>query len=417
MVTILVVMGCAPAFVTSALAGQSPTVAVGALTNWQVALKCFQNAGASIGQDKPDQARVELTAAATNLPPPYSTMAAQLATQLGSALGPSADPKSPKRVKALMKLCAELRAYDVALRLQSATSSAEDLEDDPTYAWRLFETGQLPAALAEYQRKLAAETVENFADYYRDTIRLVEQRATNLTSVPFALQLVRLHYLKGLEEKADSLSALQELYRVLPHATQPTQGVVVVEAIISRLIHLGDDLGRDAWEDRLLSEFKSSPEACASVRLERGLRAYASKDYPKALALLRPVCAEHPDTRAYGDAQYTVALALQQQGKLAEAVAEYKKIFPSKVRDHDLDLEKSDDCKNYRHRAALRISECYATQANFAEAISYVEQARDRYLFNSYCKNCIKDNKAFLETRIAELRALLAQQSPASAKP
>ena len=411
-VTLLMLIVCAIALVTPAPADQARADSSSALTNWQAALRSFQKTGASIGEDKLDRARTELAAASTNLAPPYSTMATQFATRLASAIATSPDAKNPGRLKAMVKLCADLRAYDVALRLQSAASSAEELTDDLTYAWRLFEAGNTKAALTEYKHKLAEETVDTFADYYREQIRLAEQRAENLTNVQFSLDLVRLHYLKGLEEKADSLSAIQELHRVLPHARNATQAVAVVEAIISRLTDLGDENGRDAWEGKLLSDFKTQSEACASVRLERGLRAFASKDYPKALTLLRQVCAEYPDALSYGDAQYTVALALQQQGKFDEAVEEYRKIFPSKVRDYDLDPEKSDDCKNYRHRAALRISECYAAEKDFTMALSYAEQARDRYTYVSYCKNCLAENKQYLETRISELRAALGKQSP-----
>jgi len=412
-VTMLTGLFCATAFLTPAFADEIRADSASALTNWQAALKSFQQAGASLGEAKPDRARIELAASSTNLASPYSLMATQFATQLDSAIATSSDPKNPKRVKAVVKLCAELRAYDVAVRLQTAASSAEELADDLTYAWRLFEAGNLKAALAEYKRKLAEETVDTFADYYREQIRLAEQRAGHQTNVQFSLDLVRLHYLKGLEEKADSLSAVQELYRVLPHAADATQGVAVVEAMISRLTVLGDEPGRDAWEDKLLTDFKTQTEACANVRLERGLRAFTGKDYPKALTLLRQVCAEYPDALAYGDAQYSLALVLQQQGKFDEAVAEYGKIFPSKVRDHDLDPEKSDDCKNYRHRAALRIAECYAAKADFTQALSYAEQARDRYTFVSYCKTCLAENKAFVEGRIHELREALAKQSPA----
>ena len=408
--TILPLILCATVFATPAFAEQSRLAPASALTNWQVALNCFQKAGASIGENKFDRARTELAAASTKLALPYSTVAAQFVTRLDSAIAISPDPKNAKRLKATVMLCAELRAYDVAVRLQSAASSAEDLEDDLTYPWRLFEAGNTKAALIEYKRKLAEETVDTFADYYREQIRLAEQRADNRTNVHFSLDLVRFHYLKGYEENADSLSAVQELHRVLPHAVNAKEALAVVEAIISRLGSLGDELGRDAWEDRLLSEFKTQPGACANVLLERGLRAFGKKDYPQTLTLLRQVCSEYSNTLAYGDAQYTVGLALQQQEKFDEAVEEYHKIFPSNVRDYDLDPDKSDDCKNYRHRAALRISECYAAKKDFARAISYAEQAKERYVYVSYCENCLKASKAHLDNRIKELRALAESQ-------
>ena len=412
MVKILLCIFCATRLVTAAPVEPSRTGRSGALTNWQAALRSFQKIGTHIGDNNFDQARTELNAASTHLAPPYDTMAATFATRLASVLATSPDLKNPARLKATIELCADLRAYDVALRLQSATSNAEDLADDPTYAWRLFESGNIKAALTEYRRKLAEETIENLADYYREQIRLVEQRANNLTNVQFSLEFVRGHYLKTYEEKADSLSAIQELNRVLPFARDAAQSVKVVEAIINRLSNLGDENGREAWEDKLLLDFKTLPQACANVHLERGLRAFAQRDFSKTLTLLRRVCAEFPDTLAWGDAQYTVALVLQQQQKFDEAMAEYQKIFPSKVRDHDLDPEKSEDCKNYRHRAAIGISECFAAKKDFAQALSYAEQARDKYKFDSFCKNCLKENKESMEIRINALRDAVAKTAP-----
>jgi len=407
-------VGCGLALLVT-VATAAPGAA--ALTNWQSALDCFKQAGARIGDNKLAEAATALSAGSTNFAAPYNSMAAAFAGQLESIRKSPADPKDPKRTRATIQLCAALRAYDVAVRLQAASNTAEDLADDPAYAWRLFESGNLAGALAAYRRKLQDEAVESFVNHYREQIRLVEERPANLTNVSFSLRLVKEHYLRGFEEKADVLGALQELHRVLPHAKSSKESVAVIAAMIDRLSQLNDEAGRAAWEDRILNGFKQEPEACANVLLERGLRAFGRTNLAEALTLCRKVCSEYPDTAAYGDAQYTVGLIFQREGKFEDAIAEFQKIFPSKVRDHDLDLEKSDDYKNYRHRTALRISECYAARKDFAQALAYAEQARDRYLFLSWCKTCLAEYKAGLERRLAELRAELAKASAPAQTP
>jgi len=379
-----------------------------ALTNWQTARLTFQRVGAAVDEANLSPARAQLAAASTNLPAPYNAMAAKFATELEAAAKLPADKDKPARSKALVELCAALSAYDHALKLQAKFCDQEELQDDPAYAWRLFESGQTTAAIAEYRRRIKDEMVETFTAHYQEQLRLLEQRATNLNSVAFAFRLVKEHYLRGFEEKADGFGALQELYRVLPLTRNSAESVEVIAAMIQRLAQYGDEAGRDAWENRILTSFANEPAACANVHLERGMRAFGAKDYATAMTLFRKVCNEYTDTPAYGDAQYTLALVHQREGRNDEAIAEYQKIFPSKVRDHDLDVNKSDDCKNYRHRTALRISECYVAKQDLTNALSYAEAARDRYLFVSYCKNCIRDNQDSLTRRIADLKSQLA---------
>jgi len=379
-----------------------------ALTNWQTARLTFQRAGAVISEANLSPARQQLAAASTNLPIPYSAMAVNFAAQLESAAKLPADKEHPTRSKALVELCAALGAYDHALKLQAGFCDQEELQDDPAYAWRLFESGQTEAAIAEYRRRIKEEMVDTFAEHYKAQLRLLVQRATNLNSLAFSLKLVKEHYLRGFEEKADVFGALQELYRVLPLAKNTAESVEVINQIIQRLNQFDDTAGRDAWEEQILTRYSGETAAVANVYLERGMRAFGAKDYAPALALFRKVANEFPDGPAWGDAQYTLALIHQIEGRNDEAIREYQKIFPSKVRDHDLDPNKSDDCKNYRHRTALRISECYVANKDIKAALEYAEAARDKYIYVSYCKNCLRDNQESLARRIADLESQLA---------
>jgi tetratricopeptide (TPR) repeat protein len=387
----------------SAFAGPASDDPTRSLTNWQSAMISFKNAGEMIGRDKFTQARSEFSSDATNLPAPYSGMASEFLGRLDSTLKIS-DPKTPGRLDALVQLCTELRACDAALRLQSREGKDAD-KDDVASAWRLLESGNTKAAMAEYKRKLAAESIEMWQDYWKEQIHLIEQRSTNAQNVPFTVELVRQHYLKGYETKADVFSALQELARVLPYAHNPHEAVVVHQLVIKNLDSLTDEAGRTAWEDKLLNDFKTDSEACAGVYLDRGMRAYDKKNFPEALSLLRKICADYPDSGAYGDAQFTIALVLQQQQQYEEAIAEYAKLFPSKVEDYVLPKDgTSQDYKCYRFRAALGISGCYSAKKDFVHALEYVEMARDRYKYLSWCKTCMAEMKANLDLRVAQLQ-------------
>ena len=372
------------------------------LESWRPAMEGFMKVGELIGSDKDDRAREELISDSTNFPAPYNGMATEFLGKLNSALKIS-DPKDPKRLDQLVDLCTDLRACDAAMRLQSREKK-EANDDDLSSAWRLWQDGDTRAALAEYQHKLDAEPVEMWRDYWQEQIRLIEESRTNHNSVPFTVELIRQHLLKAFEAKPDYFSALEELTRVLAHARSSGEAVLVHQLIIRNLNSIGDELGRTAWENKVLSDFKTNVEACARVYVDRGMRAYDKKDFATATTLFRKICLDYPDTQAYGDAQYTIALILEQQQKYDEAIVEYGRLFPSKVEDYVLPADGSNgDYKCYRFRAALGISGCYDAKGDFAHALEYVEMARDRYKYLSWCKTCMADMKQNVDIRISQL--------------
>lgn len=377
-----------------------------ALTNWQTALQTFTRAGRLLGCDCLPEARRALAAAALQLPAPYATMARSFLHRLDALPVAKDDERRAARLLALSELCADLRAWEASLRLRARAGESlapEACVDEPTLAWRLAEAGDTNAAVQAYRLKAEAEPVDTWREYFQAQIELLRERATRMTDVTFVLRLVQEHYLKGFEQPADHFGALSALWFALPHTRNLDEAVQVHQAFIQSLDALGDEAGRDAWEDRLLANYAADPEACAAVHLERGLRAYDRRDLEGAATLFRKIATEFAQTRAYGDAQLTLGLILQQQGKFEEAIAEYEKIFPSHVNDRALVPGKSDDYPNYRYRAALRISECYAERKNYPKAIEYAELARDRYPFDSYCKTCIPKARAALEAWLTRL--------------
>lgn len=381
----------------SAFAGQS------SLVTWQIPMESFKKAGEWIGSDKYDRARTELSSDSTNFSTPYDSMAGEYLGKFDAALKIS-DPKDPRRLDKLVDLCTDLRACEAALRLQSREKTNAD-DDDLASAWRLWQSGDTKAALAEYHHKLDAETVDMWREYWKEQIRLLELIHTNRNSVPVTVELVQEHLLKAFEAKPDVFGALEELTGVLPHARNPGQSLLAHQLIIKTLDSIGDQAGRTAWENKVLSDFKTNSEACARVYVARGIRAYDKKDFATATTLFHKICSEYPDTQAYGDAQYTIALILEQQQKYDEAIAEYAKLFPSKVEDYVLPTDGSNgDYKCYRFRAALGISGCYDAKGDFAHALEYVEMARDRYKYLSWCKTCMADMKQNVDTRIAQLQ-------------
>ena len=393
-------------FTTRVTAAEQPAESAPALTNWLAASSSFKKVGAFIGQEQYSQAKSQLSSASTNLPAPYNKLATEVLSEFDAALKLSTNHADPQRLQTLVTLCAEISAYEAAISLPArcgAKPSAEELADDPLYAWRLFGSGDTQAALAEYKRRLDKEPVEFWQDYYREQIRLLQQRPAARTNAQMAIETVKEHYLKSLEAHPDLFGALSELTRVVPHLNSAKEAIPIYQLILKCLSRLGDESGRKAWQDKFLADYNSEPEVCAMVYLDRAQRAYHQKDMNAAEALFRRVCNDYAATSLYADALYGVGLVLQDEQKYDAALTEYTKIFSSNANENLLDPESSEDYPNYRFKAALRISECYEATKDLKKALEYALMARDRYKFVSYCKDCLRNTRQNVENRVKQL--------------
>ena len=377
-----------------------------ALTNWQSSYSAFQRTGALLAAKNYSKAQAELTSCATNLAPPYALQAHQVLLQLEGAFNRAKDDEA-MRLSAVAEVCMRLHAYQAAEQLQAeARSKSAGDDEDELRGWRLFELGKFHEAASEYQKKAEHNQVSTFREYYLQQVQLSDKRAAHMTNVDASLELVREHYLKGFEGPADFLCALRELNRVLPYAQTAKERLAVYHTTIQCLVGLGDESGRDAWEDQVLQDFRSDADACAEIYVNRGIRAYLHKEYPQAVDLFQKVCREYPNSESFGDAQYNLGSTLQEEQKFDRAVEEFSKLFTSNVDDYKLTPGTSEDYKLYRHKAALRISECYEAKKDYARALDFAELARTQYKPLSWCHTCLQTEKDALEKRVAKLQEL-----------
>ena len=376
-----------------------------ASTNWLRAQGIFQTAGDLISSNKLDEAKRALVSASTNLPVPYGAMSTQFVQQLERIIQTS---NLAARVKPAIALCGNLQGYAAVLHLKQ-TNKLNDDEDD-SFGWAFFETGDTKTAISFYERKAAREEIQVYQDYYKKQIEMIQKWATNAGDPTLTLELVRERYMKNYERRVDAFGALRQLSRALPQAQSSTNGVHIYQEFIKCLSSLRDNAGREAWEDNLLADFKSDGEACAGVCYDRGIRAYYdSRDFDSSLKWMRKVSIELPGTKLWGDAQYSVGLILQNQKKYDEAIAAFNAIFSSKVNDYALVEGSSEDCKNYRFKSAMRVSECYESKNELASALEFARKATTQYLFVSYCSTCQKQTRESASKRVAELEEKIKQ--------
>lgn len=381
----------------------------GALWQWERALGEFQRAGALIGEGEYEKARLLLGDCGRRLPKPYSQLAGERLEQLDAALGQGVVLGGYYRLGELGNVCLNLHAHAAAAELSRKAvlaHSADHYGHGKRIAWCLVESGDLEAGLAEYQKKLEQAKASDSQAYYREQIELLTARPENLNDPQFAVKYVFDRYLGGYGPPKDRFGALAEIKRVLPFAEKEQDKLELYGMFISLLSELDDEQGVLAWEERILREFAENEEACAEIYVQRGERAYEAEKLDLALANYRLASEKYSGASSYGVAQYNVGFLLQKQKKHQEAIAEFSKLYDSGVNDQDPGANLMETFRNYRHQAALGISECYEAERDFVRALQHAELARDKYKFQSWCGTCNAIAAANLAKRIERLQGL-----------
>jgi hypothetical protein len=101
-------------------------------------------------------------------------------------------------------------------------------------------------------------------------------------------------------------------------------------------------------------------------------------------------------------------LILQHEKKFDEAIAVFGVIFPSRLNDYALEPGSSEDCKNYRYKAALRTSECYESKNDLSHALEFAKQAASKYPYVLFCSFCQKQGRDAAAKRVADLEKKMA---------
>src|SRR5205823_3902911 len=135
--------------------------------------------------------------------------------------------------------------------------------------------------------------------YFQKQIRLLQQLSATPPNPQLAIEAAKEHYLKGVEAHADLFGALSELTRVLPYVKTAKEAIPVYQLILKCFSGLGDESGRDAWQDKFLAEYNSEPEVCARVYVDRGQKAHHRKDMNASEAFFRRVSSDYTNTTVY----------------------------------------------------------------------------------------------------------------------
>jgi hypothetical protein len=145
-------------------------------------------------------------------------------------------------------------------------------------------------------------------------------------------------------------------------------------------------------------------ERQASAFAEEGNVAFEAGDPEGALARWAVVVVHYPRTRAWGVAVFNSGLAHRRQGRQAEAVAAFEMLLPSGVNDLEPGGNLMETYRNYRHSACVEIAGCYEDAGDYPAALRYLDLARNRYPFESWCLTCSMEVREELDRSTERVR-------------
>jgi len=112
-----------------------------------------------------------------------------------------------------------------------------------------------------------------------------------------------------------------------------------------------------------------------------------------------------PGTRA--KALFNLGVVLQGQKKYDDAIAAFTRIFDAGADDREPGEHLMECCRNYGHRACLRISACHDEAGRVREALHWAEKARTEFPCQDWCGTCAEQDAKRVTAVIRRLKSKL----------
>ncbi len=339
---------------------------------WLGSRESLRSAARLIAKLRLQEADAELSRLARDLPMPYRKQASEAIEKLRPAMKTDRTLDAYHRYANLGDVCRDLDAPRGAADLywRAVRGHPQDHNDVSS---RLAQ--MLIAVKADEKEFHELENIVANDIYKRDLREALKARKEQFARSDD--DILKAFEQPGMAGFVCGVS-LEDLNRLLPKAKNNAQRLAVYWRTSGELESLGDFQGRDAWEEKILREFKHDPNACAAVYYDRGERAYRAKDRAKALEMFRKVCADYRRSDACGEAWRQIGMILRRQGKYDEAIAAYRQLMPDKSKKVDV------DCLE-----AGPIACCYEAKGDFTSALEWVEAIETAHGNHGIgCLNC-----------------------------
>jgi tetratricopeptide (TPR) repeat protein len=139
--------------------------------------------------------------------------------------------------------------------------------------------------------------------------------------------------------------------------------------------------------------------------LEEGNKAYEAGDFSKAEARWAKIRACGRGSADWPKAVFNLGLLENRRKNFRQAIAYFDEVIQSHPNDKEPGGNIMETNRNYSHRSALAISECYEAMGAYRMALRYARLAKTTYPFYSWCGTCLQSENLAVNKRIAYLTA------------
>jgi len=385
---------------------------------WEECLSQLHQAAKLAHEGRVAEAEAVLERAGQQLPSPYAILSHMMRSAVVSQFSDISETMNYRFCAARAATMLQLGEPSLALHWaqQAAQLGDERPSIDRTHmAWKLAAVGRHAEAIAEYEKAIklwqkasSSATIEQEITERMEAIRAVSRD----DSLATRLRFIRVHYLGWNERGGYSgrgqrdLLALEQLATIFELTQEEADRRIIYDAMKICFKGIGDRESLARWEAKMLAEPWATPEDAAIKIAERAQQAWYSKDFAAAERQWRQIVEQYPQTKQFGIAQFNLGRALQVQRKYDAAIAEYEKLFPSRVNDREPGASVMETFRNYRHSAAFQISRCYEGKGDLSRALEWANEARDKYRFQSWCGTCSAQAAASVREHIVRLLRL-----------
>ena len=137
--------------------------------------------------------------------------------------------------------------------------------------------------------------------------------------------------------------------------------------------------------------------------LEVGNAAYNAGDFATAEASWVEIRACARGTADWPKAVFNLGILENRRKNLRQAIAYFDEVLQSHPNDKEPGANLMETNRNYSHRSALAISQCYEAMGAYRLALRYARQAKTKYPFYSWCGTCLQSENFAVDKRIAYL--------------
>jgi tetratricopeptide (TPR) repeat protein len=196
----------------------------------------------------------------------------------------------------------------------------------------------------------------------------------------------------------------QHMHVALPEITTPSTSAHALFLVVA-VILICDLSWAAAVADIATCPEPTRRNEVPAALLADGNAAFEAGDLAKAEARWKQIRECAGATAGWPKAVFNLGLLEYRRKNFRQAITYFDEILQSRPDDKEPGGNIMETNRNYSHRSALGISQCYEAMGAYDSALRYALLAKTRYRYYSWCGTCSDSARFTLNKRIAYLTA------------